>query len=259
MGPYLPPEILDNITDLLHSEPKALRNCCLVSKSWVPRTRKHIFFDISFPSSGKITRWKKTFPDPANSPAYHVRTLFFGCPEAIEEADVEELEGGWIQSFSHIEELRVSDMNYAPARSFSLDLFHKSSPSLKSLRVFSTALPLSQILNFVCSLPLLEDLALTVYDRFAISGDELTPAFSPSTSPPLTGTLEFPLQRGMTDAARRLLDLPNGLRFRKFDLIWRDEEDLRWTEKLVVACSNTLEYLDISQGWGGAIHSISSG
>ena len=29
----LPPEILDYILDLLHDEPEALKECCLVSKS----------------------------------------------------------------------------------------------------------------------------------------------------------------------------------------------------------------------------------
>ncbi|KAF9789288.1 hypothetical protein BJ322DRAFT_975360, partial [Thelephora terrestris] len=39
----LPQEITDYILDLLHDEPKTLRQCCLVSRSWTPRTRKHIF------------------------------------------------------------------------------------------------------------------------------------------------------------------------------------------------------------------------
>jgi len=37
-NPYLPPEILDYIVDLLHNSPNALKECCLVSKSWIPRT-----------------------------------------------------------------------------------------------------------------------------------------------------------------------------------------------------------------------------
>jgi hypothetical protein len=47
-NPDLPPEILDYIIDLLHDEPETLKRCCLVSKSWVPRTRKHLFADIGF-------------------------------------------------------------------------------------------------------------------------------------------------------------------------------------------------------------------
>ncbi|KAF9643160.1 hypothetical protein BDM02DRAFT_3081141, partial [Thelephora ganbajun] len=45
---HLPPEILDYIIDLLHDKPETLKQCCLVSKSWVSRTRKHLFADIEF-------------------------------------------------------------------------------------------------------------------------------------------------------------------------------------------------------------------
>ncbi|KAF9645264.1 hypothetical protein BDM02DRAFT_3073690, partial [Thelephora ganbajun] len=45
---HLPPEILDYIVDLLHDEPETLKQCCLVSKSWVSRTRKHLFANVEF-------------------------------------------------------------------------------------------------------------------------------------------------------------------------------------------------------------------
>ena len=35
---HLPAETLDHIVDHLHDTKDALRNCCLGSKSWVPRT-----------------------------------------------------------------------------------------------------------------------------------------------------------------------------------------------------------------------------
>jgi len=70
----LPPEILDLIVDHLHDEPFALRAqleiCCLVSKSWVPRTRKHLFTHLTFDDSlverskSHIELWKRAFPDP---------------------------------------------------------------------------------------------------------------------------------------------------------------------------------------------------
>ena len=93
---YLPPEILDCVVDLLHNELEPLRTCCLASKSWVPRTRKHLFAKVEFPSEEVLGSWKRAFPDPSNSPAYHTRTLYVGCPEAF-AAEAEE--GGWIQAF----------------------------------------------------------------------------------------------------------------------------------------------------------------
>ena len=101
----LPQEIVDYILDTLRDEPKTLQNCCLVAKSWVPRARKHLSASIKFSSPKDIESWKKTFPDPSNSPACHTLTLLVSCPEAVTAADAEE--GGWIQTFSRVLRLEV--------------------------------------------------------------------------------------------------------------------------------------------------------
>jgi hypothetical protein len=124
-NPYLPPEILNHIVDLLHGEPNALKQCCLVSKSWVPPTRKHLFASITFDSTKDIELWKKTFPDPSNSPAYYTHTLFMSCPEVITAEEC-----GWVRAFSRVVHL---DMGYTGRRfdvsCVSLTSFHELSPS----------------------------------------------------------------------------------------------------------------------------------
>ena len=75
--PRLPPEISDYIVDLLHDQPEALERCCLVSKSWIPRTRKHLFCEIVFRNLADLKVWKDTFPDPSNTPTHHTRRLTF--------------------------------------------------------------------------------------------------------------------------------------------------------------------------------------
>ena len=70
--------MLDRIIDLLHDELETLKQCCLVSKSWVPRTRKNLFAEIEFRSESDLESWKKTFPDVANSPACQALTLSVG-------------------------------------------------------------------------------------------------------------------------------------------------------------------------------------
>ena len=134
----------------------------------------------------------------------------------------------------------------------SLVPFHKFAPTLKSLRVTSLLFPLSQVFKLICSLPLLEDLDLIGCDGWAVSDDNLrTPsAVVPLASPAFTGTLQLHL--GMTSTAHRLLDLPNGLHFRKLNLSWHNAEELRWAVRLVVACSGTLECLDVTHDPDGA-------
>jgi len=131
-NPHLPPEILDYMVDFLHDEPDTLKKCCLVSKSWVPRTQKHLLASVNFDSFGDLEAWKDIFPDPANSPAYHTRSLSVGCPQFVTVADAGE--GGWLRAFSRVVQLKV-DTNFEGHHGSEVSLvpFHNFSPVLKSL------------------------------------------------------------------------------------------------------------------------------
>jgi len=238
--PHLPQEILDYVTDLLHDERETLMQCCLVSKSWIPRTRKHLFADISFHCTEDLETWKNTFPDPADSPARHTRSLLVGCPESVTAADAEE--GGWIRAFSRVVRLEVWGTTLGD-RELSLVPFHSFSSVLKSLQMVHCPLPRSRIFNLICSLPLLEDLGLSEHTRY--QSDYIGIDFQPSTSLPLTGTLEL-YAPAMEPTAGRLLDLPGGLHFRKLVLTLCLMENLRWIVALVARCSDTLESFDIN-------------
>ena len=144
-----PPEILDHIVDLLHDDRETLKRCCLVSKAWVPRTRRRLFAHIEL-SSNRLKMWEKTFPDPTNSPAYHVRTLKINL-------DGKGAEGSrWVRGFSRVEELSLSATRTV---STSFTPFYNLSPSLISLHVDSYIIH-SRVLDFIHSLPLLRDLTL---------------------------------------------------------------------------------------------------
>jgi len=240
-NPQLPREILDYTVDHLHDNPGALKKCCLVSKSWVPRTRKHIFARVNFNHAHELAEWKKTFPDPTNSPAYHTRSLFVGCPRSVTAEDAEE--GGWIRAFSRVVRFEVDTRRYYHSE-ISLVPFHNFSPALKSLRVISS-IPRSRIFNLVCSLPLLEDLSIR---EFRVGGSDSDGTdFQPLTSPLFTGTFRLYSGGGTGPIVRQLLDLPSGFRFRKLVLTWRNQEDIRWITTLMARCSDTLECLDIRQ------------
>ena len=102
---YLPPEVLDHIVDLLHANPEALKQCCLASKLLIPRTQKHLFGQIDFRTPADLEAWKKTFPDPANSPACYTHSLIVDCLEVVTPADAEE--GGWIRTFTNVVQLKL--------------------------------------------------------------------------------------------------------------------------------------------------------
>ena len=244
---YFPPEILIHIVDNLHDEPQALRDCCLVARSWVPLTRKHLFAVVRFRSPKDLETWKKTFPDPSNSPAYYTHSLWVQCPQIVTAADAEE--GGWIRSFSHVVNLNVeSSVDGLTDSEISLVPFHGISPVLKSLFIGSTLLPYSQIFGLIRSLPLLEDLSLVGY-RIANDND-LDVGGPPTVAPPpsalaLTGGLGLILLQGVGPITRRLLGIPSGLHFKIFTVAWIQEGDLQWINALVVGCSDTLERLGV--------------
>jgi hypothetical protein len=256
-NPYLPPEILDCIVDLLHDEPEALERCCLVSKSWVPRTRKHLFAEILFHEENHLELWKKTFPDPSTSPARYTKTLFVDCSQAVVAADAEP--GGWMKGFSQVVHLGVHSQASFADEPFSLVPFHGLSPVLKSLRVTAPALPPSWIIDLSLSFPLLEDLGVNPgnyygeLDDNSDSFDGPLTVVQPSSPPMFTGSLDLDLEGGMEPITRRLLSLPHGIHFRRLALTWSHEADHLATTALVERCSHTLESLEIFNSRGTSL------
>ena len=135
--PRLLAEMLDHVADHLHNRETALRNCCLVSKSWVPRTREHLFADIGFSTAKSLEAWKETFPDPSASPARYTKILSVGCAHVVITADVEK--GGWIGGFSRVVHLVVASsarypdpnqpgISLAPFHGLSIITHHQISP-----------------------------------------------------------------------------------------------------------------------------------
>ena len=247
--PPLPPELLDHVVDLLHDEMKVLKDCCLVSKSWIPRTRKHIFFHIEFCFSEDLQSWRNVFPDPSTSPAYYTQSLFIRCPSAVTTTDAED--GGWIPTFSRIVRLRMS---FAGIGSGGLELplvpFYRFSPTVKSLHMdFIITAPPSQILNLTYAFPLLEDLTVTTSRDGPIDGHDKLPTAQPSNPPAFTGSLK--LEGGMHHVANQFLSLQSGLRFRELHLTWKHKGDISATIALVEMCRYTLESLNIVNGLNG--------
>ena len=238
MSSSFPPEIIDLVIDQLHDEPDALKACCLVSKSWIPRARMHLLAHVEFdPLEHLPESWMKIFPDPPKSPAHYARTLSIRNFPAF--AFMGEDAGAWIRTFHKVIHFRLERCTWInrPSAPDSLAPFFGFSPNVRSLRLTSTPF---EIFNLICSFPLLEDLELV-----DISNKDADAGWSaPSTSPKLTGSLRL-IARGWTRfTIRRLLDFPDGLRFTKITLMCFGD-DFGSVTDLVSACSGTLENLSI--------------
>ena len=255
--PYLPEELLDHVVDLLCDERDTLKSCCLVSKSWIPRSRKHLFAKVEFFGTENLESWKTTFPDPSTSPACYAKSLSFLYPDVI--TDVDGGKGGLIHAFSRVVRvdmivsgepiLRDDFLSTGPLFTPGpncLVQFHGFSPATKSLHLTSSAISSSQLFNLVHSFLLLEDLSVTGCDRTPQLGEdseERSTADQPP--PPFTGSLGLYLDEWTGSVAQLLLRSPNGLRFQKLSVQCNHEGDLRMAMDFVEACSSTLESLYI--------------
>ena len=237
----LPPEILDSILDHLHDEPATLKTCCVVSKSWVPRTRRHLFTHVRFGiPDPPIELWKKAFPDPSNSPAHHTRTLSIFGNSVIVAADTGK--SGWIRTFHNVIRLELFHVDQA-----TLFTLYGLSPTLRSLSLELTPFDFGLIYSF----PLLEDLVLA--DASGLNDVDRWNAILPS--PKLTGRLDLEACRWIHSTTRRLLSLSCGLHFSEIKVMFCDEE-VESVSNLVSMCSKTLENLTLFYWYPSAFPSI---
>ena len=248
-SPNLPPELLDHVVDFLQDAADTLESCCLVSKSWIPRTRKHLFEFVEFYTEEDVESWKTTFQDPSMSPACYTKTLFVRWPWATPVAETKEL-GDWIRTFSRVVHLKIYliDMD-TDEPTDSLVPFHRFSPEIRSLCLLDIHSPLPPVFDFIHSFPLLEDLSVSTPVIPAINtndGVDGQPTAVQYLSPPtFTGTLDL---CGVDLIATQLLSLPNSLHFRKLHLTWNNEADISTTALLVESCCSTLESLHVNPG-----------
>ena len=249
-GPRLPTELLDHIVDLLRDARDTLRICCLVSKSWIPRTRKHLFAFIIFHTTNDLRLWKNAFSDSSTSPACYTKSLVIKCFLVITTADAEE--GGWISAFSRVENFKLDfkSAGWQATNDESISFlasFHGFSPVLTLLCIKFSAFPSSCISNLIQSFPLLEHLILFNEDRF-YSSDGSGCQFDvlpPSSSPPFTGSLGLSLRPSMGPIVLRLLSPSYSLHFCKLHLAWFHGQDVALTTELVERCASTLEFIHI--------------
>ena len=250
----LPCELLDHIVDLLHDSKTPLKNSCLVSKSWVARTRRHLFAEVHFRTAQSLESWKKTFPDPSTSPARYAKALFIHLPQVVTTAAVGEGAGCWVGGFPHVVCLAMVGGSKWPlddrwGESFAL--FHGISPVIKSLRVDFVLCRCPQLFDLILSFPLLEDLSVTSCHLtpfgFRRGSDGPSTPSQPSSLPMFSGSLELDISGGMKPFVRRLLSLSGGMHFRKFIFVWYYEENIPLMMALVERCSHTLKSLDIAR------------
>lgn len=209
-------------------------------KSTNPRTPRTFVDRVNFEDEYRFNLWKSHF---LKTSEFRVRHLSIGAVTARALQ--------WIRPFTQIEELSVNEWAWRDfPKPISLAHLHRLSPTLKSLHLIRHSSSLSEVFNFVRSFPLLENLRLDVIVPFGTNFD-LQATSSTSPSPLLTGTLvlDVPMNGGIRPIVTKLLEIPDGLRFRRIEVRSPVVTDGS-TMELVSSCSQTLKSLHIDYTGG---------
>ena len=212
MLPSLPPEIFDHIVDHLHYYRTTLKACCLVSSSWIPRTRRHLFAWVDFGSPKSFAKWVGYFPDPSNSPAHHTRIISIHASAITLVTSSDALP--WFRAFHLATRLELQG--------------HWEDGGF------------SELVHLICSFPLLEDILLGLSVSDSNSRDAWD---TPSSSPKLSGAFTLK-ENKIGPIIPRLLHLPGGVHFTDIAVACSIEVTQSVSD-LVLRCSHTLESLII--------------
>ena len=202
--PRIPQEIIDEILDCLTADLRSLRSCALVSKSWLPSCRRHLFHTIFFTS--ETAKWFGALREPEESPARHVRDLRFsirgyeGAPEKFFE---------YIPWFTNVE--KVTLLGHGSFQPLWIPWLWKLPRSVTSLTINTGVVTVAQIRDIIVQLPNLNDLSLSgsiaMMDRRTLAGigTVLRGRFG--------GRLRLLKGHAVKDVMDMLLEIPTGLHF----------------------------------------------
>ena len=154
--PIIPLDIVDEILNHLAAGVflGRLRACALVSKSWIPSCRQHLFHTVRFDSK-TVGRWLKTFPVPEQSPAHYVRDLHIWAERY-----------GWAPEnffehtprFINVRSIRISGLEKDSV--YWIPLRWRLPECITSLTIDSNEVTLLEIRDIMARLPNLDNLEL---------------------------------------------------------------------------------------------------
>jgi hypothetical protein len=244
VAPRTPQDLIDEVLDHLatDSDFKSLRSCALVSKSWVPSCRRHLFHTILF-NSRSTARWVKTFPVPGESPAHYVRDLCFslwgysGAPQKVFDH---------VPWFINVE--KMAWLGHGGFRSPWILSLGRLPQSLTSLTIETDPVTIVQIRDILAQLPNLDNLSLVGFI------DAVERRALPGIGTVLRGRFggRLRLVNGYAEECvmNMLLEVPTGLHFTELHVRGVHESFLS-TVRLAEACGKTLVKLSYTVSFNG--------
>ncbi|KAF9651761.1 hypothetical protein BDM02DRAFT_545651 [Thelephora ganbajun] len=234
-GPRVPHELVDEVLDHLADDTATLRSCSLVAKSWIHPSRRCLFNSVFFTASD-ITKWKKTFPNPEDSPAGHVRDLSFCFIEPEVPIDFADR----IPYFSNVQKLALIG-RVATDPGF-ISVLGQLPPSTRSVDITFSKVINANVISVIRQLPNLDNLSLMSTEW----GGPIPPGTGELIKSRLSGRLRLRRQFAHRDILNTLMEVPTGLRFTEVEIRDARMDCFTATLDLVKACQDTLTRLHFS-------------
>lgn len=244
-----PQELCDSFIDHLHDDRESLESCSLVCKTWVPPSRYHLFESIQLSSRECLVKWSQTFDTSEQSPSHLVKRLSIAgwlAPDAL--AGLLE----HFRSFDNVRELILRRVDFNPFHGKPLEVFFGHFVSSVRWLEFNwaiTAYP-SDLIHLVWILTNVDDFGIMGLHGRSEGFDEMPDRLA--VSPSFRGRLRLSTNTHTAEGfIKSLVSLPNGVDFRSLNLWFENAEDFRHTDKLLCACADRLETLEIGYEFFG--------
>jgi hypothetical protein len=233
--PRIPQELVHEILDHLADDMATLRSCSLVARSWTHPSYRHIFNNVFFSAEG-ITKWNKSFSDPEDSPARHVRDLSF----CFVQPDVPIDFADRMPYFSNVQQLTL--VGRSATNPDFLSALGQLPLSIRSVDITFTKVLTTHIISLMKQLPNLDNLSLM--------STEWTGPIPPGTGQliqaRLSGKLRLRRKLAHCDLLNMLMEVPAGPQFTEVEIRDARMNCFPATLKLVKACQDTLTKLHFS-------------
>lgn len=251
-----PQELCDYFIDHLHDDTNSLRSCGLVCKAWAPPARYHIFHTVYLPSKERLIRWSQIFDTSECSPSHIVKRLTLSewfSPAVMEEHKLMD----HFRSFDNVQELYLRRFDFGNFQGKPLeDYFGHFVSSLRWLE-FNWAMTSNPVdlIHMVSLLLNVDDLGIMGLHAGSEGFGEILG--HPLVSPTFRGRLRLSTNTHTAGGfISGLVGLPSGVNFQSLYLWFENTEDFRHADRLLEACAETLETLEIGYEFYGVSSSF---
>ena len=230
--PRIPQEIIGEILSHFNasdSDLGTLQSCALVSRSWAPLCRRHLFHTVVF-TSRNVAKWLETFPVPEESPARHVRDLRF----LIHDPNIPEELFEYTRWFTNVQWVVLS--GYGDAWLLRPPRYWRLPRSVTSLEVAANT-TLQQMRDIMAQMPNLNHLSLS--GHILARGRGLSVGIGMVLRGTFGGQLRLLEGYADDDVINMLMEVPTGLHFTEVQISCTYQH-LFSAGRLVEACGENL-------------------